>query len=676
MEKTHDTIISPFSPGPSAPDEYELLLLTYRFNKALDAPVSQPARGLVRLNLARCIEALFIAEPSLTVEWVNLKSGLSKLISGTTAQDSLQLFSIAGLATKHRAWSLLVQLPPDAGLHTIHLIAAEFLLAIRLDRPMRATPVDLAWRACMHTFDKEAFKIIEQRNKNYAGHLVGDLLSYCSVGKRGVKSTELLFEARVTACLVYRSRSQHREDHERSGLVSLTSMELKATIQFLVSGCLRGEVELALYLAAFRVGLPWSLFVQIPFSTAGKPDVMIQLDVQAMEVLIDLAQVFTDRATHAGESFVPTSSVLRLKIPTEAGLVIQQAYYNNPRADRLSELIDSPDGDLDIPGIHEGAIKVTVARLISSAGASAIGAGIDSAVAANLTLRLDLIGNSAHAYFNATSTEMLAAEQKWFASLGLSHPVVNCPDQHVAIGASSTPTQQAIQALYAWRAEQVRKAAPGRRCGIPRLLHFHDCFARAVAFMVSLCLGSRNESPMAIEASDLTLQLTMTNYQHKKTGPNHGLTVLPIPELLRCQIELWICHLERLLHRLEHADPQNHLIEHIQKVIDRQSIPLLFIASGGYKPLASADIFSDVSDEKLQLPLDFSRHFFMNEPRRLGVTHEQTEAWMRHHDRRTSNYLTTNMASDSDWMSTMSGAIDAALGSLKVRPIVGLGKTK
>jgi hypothetical protein len=66
----------------------------------------------------------------------------------------------------------------------------------------------------------------------------------------------------------------------------------------------------------------------------------------------------------------------------------------------------------------------------------------------------------------------------------------------------------------------------------------------------------------------------------------------------------------------------------------------------------------------------------MNDMRRYGVTHEETEAWMRHHDRRSSSYLTTNMAVDSDWMSTVSGAIDASLGSLNIRPLVGLGREK
>jgi hypothetical protein len=556
------------------------------------------------------------------------------------------------------------------------LIAAEFLLAIRLDRPMRHKPLDLAWSACMHTITKDAFELLEQRIKNYSRHLIGDLLSYCSVEKRGVKSVELLFEARLTACLMARSRGRHHEDHEKSGLACLTSTELKATIQFLLSGCSRGEIQLAIYLTAFRVGLPWSLFIQIPFSTAGKPDVMIQFDVEALEVVIDLAQVFTARDKQTGESFVPTSSVLRLRIPKEAGLVIQQAYYTNPSAERLCDLIDAPTGAADIPGIHEGAITVTVARLIASAGVSAVSAGINAAVAANLTLQLDLIGHSAHAYFNASFEEMLVTEKKWFTSLGLSHPLSVCSDLHVAVGASSTPTQQAIQALYISRAEQVKLAAPGRRCAVPRLLHFHDCFARAVAFIVALCLGSRHEAQMTIKASDLTLQLTMTAYQHKKTGPNQGLSVLPIPELLKCQLELWIWHLERLLRRMEHADPQHCLNDHIRRILNRQPVPLLFLASDGYMPITSSDIFSDLSDEQPHLSLDFPRHFFMNDMRRYGVTHEETEAWMRHHDRRSSSYLTTNMAVDSDWMSTVSGAIDASLGSLNIRPLVGLGREK
>lgn len=676
MEKTLDATIYPSSPGLTVPDEYSIALLTYRLNKALHAPVSQPARAFVRLNLARCLDSLFVSEPSLTVEWVDLKTALSKLINAATDKDSLQLFSIGGLASKHRPWCLLAQLPTDAGEHTKKLIAAEFLLAVRLDRPMRAKPLDLAWSACMQTHDKEAFELLERRINNYTKHLIGDLLSYCTVEKRGAKSAELLFEARLIACLVARSRSHLHEDHEKSGLARLTSMELKATLELLISGCARGELKLAIYLTAFRLGLPWSLFLEIPFSTARKPDFMIQFDVQAMEIVVDLAQVFPNFDKQEGESFVPTSTVLRLRIPKEAGLVIQQAYNNNPDAERLSDLIYALTEGAEIPGIHEGAIRVTVARLIASAGASAVSAGINTAIAAYLTLQFHLIGHSSHAYFNASSEEMLITEQKWFASLGLGHPLSGSPDHYVAIGAPTTPTDQAIQALYIWRAEQVQLAAPGRHCSLPRLLHFHDCFARAVAYMVALCLGSRNESPMAIQASDMTPRLSMTTYQHKLTGPSKGLSVLPSPELLQCQIELWFCHLERLMGRLKHGDLHHQLIDHIQHVLDRQPVSLLFLASGGYKPVSSADIFSDLKDEKLRLSLDFPRHFFMNNPRRYGVTHEETEAWMRHHDRRSSSYLTTNMGVDSDWMSTMSAAVDAALGSLKIRPIVGLGRAK
>lgn len=676
MENTLDTTISTSSSGIDAPAQYDILLLTYRINKALNAPASQPARAFVRRNLIRCLDALFVFDPVVAVEWLDLKIKLIKLIDAGAAEDSLQLYAVGGIATKHPVWSLLAQMPADASQPTTVLIAAEFLLAVRLDRQMRPGPLELARVACMKTLDKEAFVRHEQKIKNYAKRLIGDLRSYCSVEKRGLKSVELLFEARLTACLVARSRNLQQEDQERSGLARLTSMELEATIQSLHTGCLHYELKPAVQLAAFRVGLPWSLFRNIPFATARKPDVMIQFDVQAMEILIDLAQVFPDRDKQEGYSFVPTSPVHRLRIPKEAGLVIQQAYYTNPNAERLSDLMDDSTEEAPIPGIHEGVIRVTLARLIATAGASAVSAGIDCAVAAYLTLQFHLIGHSAHAYFNASSEEMLIAEQTWFTSLGLSHPVSGCPDRHVAVGASSTPTQEAIQSLYAWRVEQVHLAAPGRRCGLPRLLHFHDCYARAVTFMVALCLGSRNESPMTIQADDPTSHLSTINYQHKLNGPSMGLSVLPSPELLKCQIELWFCHLELLMRRLEHIDPHNQLIGHIQRVLDRQPVPLLFLASDGYKPASSAGIFSDLTDAKLRLSLDFSRHFFMNNPRRFGVTHEETEAWLRHHTRSRSSYLTTSMGVDSDWMSTMSAAIDAALGSLKIRPIVGLGRKK
>ncbi|WP_341909412.1 hypothetical protein [Polaromonas sp. YR568] len=676
MENTLDTTISPSSSGINAPAQYDILLLTYRINKALNAPASQPARAFVRRNLIRCMDTLFVSEPVVAVEWLDLKINLIKLIHAGAAEDSLQLYAVGGIATKHPAWSLLALMPADASQSTAMLIAAEFLLAVRLDRQMRPGPLELARVACMQTLDKDAFLRHEQKIKNYANRLVGDLRSYCSIEKRGLKSAELLFEARLTACLVARSRSLQHEDREGSGLARLTSIELQATIQSLHSGCLHHELKPAIQLAAFRVGLPWPLFLNIPFATARKPEVMVQFDVQAMEFLIDLAQVFHDRDKQEGQSFVPTSSVHRLRIPKEAGVVIQQAYYNNPNAERLSDLMDGSTEETAIPGIHEGAIRVTVARLIATAGASAVSAGVDSAVAAYLTLQFGLIGHSAHAYFNATSKEMLVAEQKWFTSLGLSHPVSVCPDHHVAVGASSTPTQEAIQSLYTWRVEQVHLAAPGRRCGLPRLLHFHDCFTRAVTLMVALCLGSRNESPMTIQADDPTSHLSTINYQHKLNGPSMGLSVLPCPELLKCQIELWFCHLERLMRRMEHIDPHNQLIGHIQRVLDRQSVPLLFLASDGYKPASSADIFSDLTDAKLRLSLDFSRHFFMNDPRRFGVTHEETEAWLRHHSRSRSSYLMTSMGIDSDWMSTMSAAIDATLGDMKIRPIVGLGRKK
>lgn len=315
MENTLDTTISTYAPGIDAPANYDILLLTYRMNKALNAPASQPARALVRRNLIACLDALFVSEPVIAVEWLDLKNNLNKLIHAGAAEDSLQLYAVGGIAGKHPAWSLLAQMPADASQPTIKLIAAEFLLAVRLDRQMRPGPLELARVACLKTLDKEAFTRHEQKVKNYAKRLVGDLLLYCSVEKRGLKSAELLFEARVTACLVSRSRSLQHEDRESSGLARLTSTELEATIQSLHSGCMNHELKPAILLAAFRVGLPWPLFLNIPFATARKPEVMIQFDVQAMEFLIDLAQVFNDRDKQEGHSFVPTSSVHRLRIP-------------------------------------------------------------------------------------------------------------------------------------------------------------------------------------------------------------------------------------------------------------------------------------------------------------------------------------------------------------------------
>lgn len=642
---------------------------------ALHAPASKPALHNVFSNVTRCVDALFQKEPRLAVEWADLHNALTASLQSMGDASKLHIAALGGMASRHRAWSLLGQLPENIGNKAHLLLGAELLLAIRLERVMRDTPIDLGWRLAMQNLDNEQRAVLEHRTEKYARRLMAELVSYCHPQNRSASSRDLLYEAQVVACLVGRSRNDDQQALSGTSISALTPIELEATLEQLVAGCHRGDVTCAVQLAAFRVGLPLPLFLKIPFAHAAKPDSVIRYDATSGEAILDLARVFSDRAKVQGLAYTPTSSVLRLRMPAVAAAVIHPAYCSNPHAQCMEDILENVKcADTFSFTINSGAISATVARLIASAAPSAVRAGIDQGIASYMTLRFDQMGNSSHAYFNASDREMRHAEDIWLKTLDLGEASPGDQVPRVAVGAPATPTEQAVARVFSELQHHVHTAAPGRRTGITKLFHHHDAYARLVSFGVAMCFGSRDESPMTIHAADLPPNRSQVAYQHKKVGPNRGLSVLPVPELFKAQLALWFAHLRRLLARLENACTDMSAIKrHIQDVLDGKDVPLLFLLSQGYKPVASSDIFTHIPSE-LHLKHDFARHFFMNAPRKYGVSLEAVEAWMRHHNRRSSSYSCISMITEEEWMSQMSSALDLELGSLRIRPVVGLGR--
>lgn len=471
---------------------------------ALHAPASKPALRNVFSNITRCIDALFQKEPRLAVEWAKLHSALTASLQSLGDTSKLHIAALSGIASRHRAWSLLGQLPDNAGDKALQLLGAELLLAIRLERVVRDVPIELAWRIAMQTLEDEKRADLINRAEKYARRLVAELVSYCQPENRSASSRDLLYEAQVVGCLVGRSRNDDQQALSGTSISALTPIELQATLEQLVAGCHRGDVICAVQLAAFRVGLPWPLFLKIPFSHAAKPDGVIRYDATSGEAILDLARVFSDQAQVQGLAYTPTSSVLRLRMPAVAAAVIHPAYCSNPDAQRIGDLLDDVQrADTFSFTINSGAISATVARLISSAGLSAIRAGIDRGIASYMTLRFDQMGHSSHAYFNASDQEMRHAEDTWLKALDLGEASSGDQVLRVAVGAPATPTERAVARVFSVLQHHVHTAAPGRRTGIAKLFHHHDAYARLVSFDVALCFGSRDESPMTMRATDL-----------------------------------------------------------------------------------------------------------------------------------------------------------------------------
>lgn len=653
--------------------EYTQQQQLYRVYSALNAPASRPALHFVITNLNRCLDRLFQAEPNLAAYWSELRTALRTAACTVQPMDRLHISALGSIVSKHRVWSFLGQLSETASDETLELLATEILLSIRLERTVRQVPILLAWQCEMRTVDEDEAATLGMKVKKYARRLKGELLSSCSEQRRGVAAQDLLFEAQLIGCLVSRVRNDSQKSISESGLSSLTPIELTAALERLTSEVKAGDVTSAIYLLAFRASLPWPLFLKIPFVDHRKQDCICHYDPVAGEFVFDLSRLFSDHAKVSGEAYVATSPLIRLRAPTMAAQVVNAAYCANPSAKRLGDLVPDLEtaSKLDM-SLNSGAIKVTLPRLIASAGPSALRADIDRAVGSYLTLRFDQIDQSSTAYINISSDELIAAESQWFSAVGLDYPRVR-GDAIVAVGANATPTGAAIAQVYIALSQKQAHRSPGRRTGIERLFLFHDAVATGVAFITALSLGARNESPMSIKASHVTSDQSQLPYRHKAVGPSRGQTLLPIPALLKAQLRLWEAHLKRMLSRIKKIDPAHSAIAHIELVLGHQEVPLIFLLSGGYRPISSDRIFDGLSSN-LMLTRDFGRHFFKNAARKYKISHEATEAWMRHHTRKASTFSSTNMLTEEVWMSQMASAIDRELGSLRIRPLVGLGE--
>lgn len=641
---------------------------------ALKPPPSQVGLRQVFHNAAACLDVVFKAVPQAAAAFSALREAISQCAHSTAPHGPSAMIMLEGMRAKFPAWTLMASLHAESGDEVRLLLGAELLLATRREGVMRSPVLDRVATLCRRTLKEERRSKLQEQANNYAKRLLGELDSLCDGELRNVEAHELNLQQKIIACFVSRTKPAHPTGQAPGQGMALTDLERRFHLSKLSARCDENDAAATILITAFRMGVPWYIAKEIPLDPFQDPSSLMWIDTAAGVVFVDLTRVFLQQARVRGPQFKPSSLVLRLRLPRNVKAKLHALYAACPAAQRLGDLApqDAPP-ERALNSMSQGAIKLSLARLQHGAGAGAVRAGVDPVIAAYIALDLGLVGGSAHPYFNADPNELCDGEDRWFTHLGLA-PAALGQDTAVSTGAAATPTSASIAGLFTTLVDRVTAARPGRNCGLERLLRFHDAFARLVAFVVILCLGCRREGQLGLRPGNVGLQSVL--YQHKRVGPGQGLSLLPIPAVLQTELKLWLAHLKRLDRRLSRFEQSDSILRarfHIRAALAGQGQALIFVLTGGYRPIGSTDVFEGVPPE-LRLTPDFARHFIPNAARTHGINHSLAEAWMRHHNGAKSHYSSTSLICQSHWMSAMASAIDAICADLKVRPVVGLGE--
>lgn len=289
----------------------------------------------------------------------------------------------------------------------------------------------------------------------------------------------------------------------------------------------------------------------------------IAIDVSAGTLLLDLDILAPNARTIPGQAVEAVSACRILVRPLPAFLADALAVRLRfrPDASCVAELLAcSPPNERTQLTEHDyaGGFKPSLARFTQTTEAFAVRCGIDRVHAGHVSGRYQTATRSKLYYAAISRHELWAAAQRLFDEVdwGPAMPLV----PGLAAGAQAVATDASAARWFAWMRETLREQAPGRRYTLASVIRHHNCYARLVASVSSLCLALRQRNPLPI-AADADLTSGWIALTDKRTATVWNPTVetamlhaVPACRLVRAQLACWRRHCGALARRLAHLN--------------------------------------------------------------------------------------------------------------------------
>lgn len=413
-----------------------------------------------------------------------------------------------------------------------------------------------------------------------------------------------------------------------------------------------------LTLIAMMTGLPVGYIQDLPIIEHATDEWVIALSITDWVIYFDLSIIASGAVDLVGEQFVPASQVLVKPLPLFLAKVLQEHLSEVPGAIRtIGDFIGS---DLRLPDMRPSKLVNTYAKYASDK--------VDLFIGGLLANDFRGFPKSRVYYAQITRLEIWEASQIVFDSLGFGETVTLV--KGLNIGSSAVLADQAITKLFSELANSVEKARTSNNAPLERVLFFHEKYTAYVTTLTIFCLALRDANPIDVQSNQVLQGQKFLIVNDKEVHADASPQPVTICQILHEQFELYRAHCVALLVRLNKAkNPAfNKFKQSLESVLagDAGSI---FITPTALKGFSSTKVSSAWP---IQVPLNFGRHFWASNFRRLGICDREISAHLRHQQKGNLNWSTDSNLILSSFIQRVDEAQTNKLLELDIHAIPGL----
>lgn len=387
------------------------------------------------------------------------------------------------------------------------------------------------------------------------------------------------------------------------------------------------------------------------------------INIEAGTVCSDLSFLAEDAAAAPtnGNAF-PASLVTQRPFPALLAERLRGRLALHPEAKNLKDLYpESTALSGEQVMIDEGGeIALSWARWGNSVGIHARRIGIDNLLVSIITSDFGHIPRSKIHYAVISPLEVWLACNRCFTRFGWGD-VPPYKADFISFGSRAVPTDRALSQACAWHIQELEAMRPARaERNLSKLLAFHHCYARYIAFELALLLGLRQCKSYQLFADiheDLDSWVEMLD--KPVPGPAGALPVV-LCNRAKKLINMYRTHCAAMSARLERLGKKGTAFyEWLLAVTRRERVALLCTASAlnMVEEVGSHLVFSQI-EPALTLAPDSGRKWIENLLRKEGLKTGDIDAAMRHEVLGQARSSSTSDFTLLEWVQRVAPAID------------------
>lgn len=411
-------------------------------------------------------------------------------------------------------------------------------------------------------------------------------------------------------------------------------------------------------LIAMMTNLPIGYIQDIPILEHTTDEWVLALSITEWAIYFDLSIIAPGAANLVGEQFVPASQVLVKPLPLFLAKVLQKHLSKAPEAIKTIE--DFIGSDVRLPDMRPSKLVNTYAKYASDK--------VDVFMGGLLANDFRGFPKSRIYYAQVTRLEVWKASQMVFDSLGFGETVTVV--KGLNIGSSAVLADQAITKLFSEFANSVEEARTSNNAPLERVIFFHEKYTAYVATLTIFCLALRDANPIDVQSNQVLQGQKFLIVNDKEVHDDASPQPVTICQILHEQFELYRAHCVALLVRLNKAKNPvfNKFKQSLESVLagDAGSI---FITPTALKGFSSTEVSSAWS---VQAPLNFGRHFWASNFRRLDISDREISAHLRHQQKGNLNWSADSNLILSSFIQKIDEAQTKKLVELGIHAVPGL----